>query len=50
MVRNIVGTAVEAGLGRISQERFREIIDLKDRKTAGPKAPARGLFLVEVRY
>lgn len=50
MVRNIVGTVVEAGLGKISPERFKEIIDLQDRQLAGVKAPPQGLFLVKVRY
>ena len=50
MVRNIVGTVVEAGLGKIGPERFKEIIDLQDRQLAGVKAPPQGLFLVEVRY
>ena len=50
MVRNIVGTVVEAGLGKISPERFKEIIDLQDRQLAGVKAPPQGLFLVKVTY
>ena len=50
MVRNIVGTVVEAGLGKMSPERFKEIIDLKDRQLAGVKAPPQGLFLVKVKY
>jgi tRNA pseudouridine38-40 synthase len=50
MVRNIVGTVVEAGLGKISPRRFREIVSLKDRQAAGVKAPPQGLFLVEVKY
>lgn len=50
MVRNIVGTMVEAGLGKISTSWFKEIVSLKDRRLAGVKAPPQGLFLVEVRY
>ena len=50
MVRNIVGTVVEAGLGKISPERFKEIIDLRERGAAGMKAPPQGLFLVKVIY
>ncbi|MBW1852570.1 MAG: tRNA pseudouridine(38-40) synthase TruA [Deltaproteobacteria bacterium] len=50
MVRNIVGTVVEAGLGKINVDRFREILESKDRQLAGIKAPAQGLFLVVVRY
>ncbi len=50
MVRNITGTVVQAGLGKITVDRFREILRSKDRRRAGIKAPARGLFLVCVRY
>ena len=50
MVRAIVGTLVEVGKGRVSLEGFREILELKDRSKAGPTAPARGLFLKEVKY
>ncbi len=50
MVRNIVGTVVQVGYGKISLERFKEIFEAKDRRLAGKKAPAQGLFLVEVKY
>ena len=50
MVRNIVGTVVEVGLGKMSTDRFREVLESKDRQAAGIKAPAQGLFLVSVRY
>jgi tRNA pseudouridine38-40 synthase len=50
MVRNIVGTVVEAGLGKISADEFRVILESKDRSLAGIKAPAQGLYLVKVEY
>lgn len=50
MVRSIVGTLVEVGKGRIHHEEFKEILESKDRKKAGPTAPAHGLFLKEVKY
>ncbi len=50
MVRNIVGTAVAAGAGRISVEDFHHILEAKDRTLAGRKAPPNGLFLVRVIY
>ena len=50
MVRAIVGTLVEVGRGKISAQEFKRILDSKDRKEAGPTAPAQGLFLKEVRY
>lgn len=50
MVRNIVGTLVEVGRGRLSPDAVREILGAKDRNLAGPTAPARGLILVGVKY
>jgi tRNA pseudouridine38-40 synthase len=50
MVRNIVGTIVEAGSGRITLDEFMGIVEAKDRKRAGVKAPPQGLFLMMVRY
>jgi tRNA pseudouridine38-40 synthase len=50
MVRSIVGTLVEIGKGRMKSEDLRKILNSKDRKEAGPTAPAQGLFLKEVRY
>ena len=50
MVRNLVGTLVDVGTGKIPPERFKEIIEAKNRDLAGATAPARGLFLVAVRY
>ena len=50
MVRNIVGTVVDAGLGKITVETFKSILDAKDRSRAGIKAPPYGLFLAEVTY
>ncbi len=50
MVRSIVGTLVEVGKGKINPEEFQKILTLKDRKKAGPTAPAHGLFLREVKY
>lgn len=48
MVRNLVGTLVYVGLGKISIERFKDIINSGDRRNAGPTAPAYGLFLKNV--
>jgi tRNA pseudouridine38-40 synthase len=50
MVRNIVGTLVEVGLGRIDPSGFQAILGARDRRRASSKAPPQGLFLVEVRY
>ena len=50
MVRNIVGTLVEAGVGRVEPEKMTEIIEAKDRRAAGPIAPAEGLCLMWIKY
>ena len=50
MVRIIVGTLMEVGLGRISPEQINTILESKDREQAGPTAEAKGLFLVDVGY
>jgi len=50
MVRNIAGTLVEVGWGERSPASFAKLLELRDRTLAGPTAPARGLFLVEVKY
>jgi tRNA pseudouridine38-40 synthase len=50
MVRNIVGTLVEIGRGSLQVSDLERILAARDRTTAGPTAPARGLFLVEVHY
>jgi len=50
MVRNIVGTLVDVGLGKISPDEFQRILTSKDRQQAGITAPAHGLFLGEVKY
>jgi tRNA pseudouridine38-40 synthase len=50
MVRNIVGTLVDVGLGKTMPEEFQRILISKDRGQAGATAPAHGLFLREVKY
>lgn len=50
MARNIAGTLVELARGRYKGESIKKILRAKDRKLAGPTAPARGLFLVKVQY
>ncbi len=50
MVRNIVGTLAEVGLGKIFPDGVRDILRSRDRSRAGATAPARGLFLVSVLY
>lgn len=50
MVRAIVGTLLEIGLGRIKLHDFEEIINSKNRQYAGAAVPACGLFLTKVVY
>ena len=50
MVRAIVGTMVDAGVGRLQAGDIRGILLSKDRSTAGQVAPAHGLCLWEVGY
>ena len=50
MVRNIVGTLVEIGIGRMKPEKIPEILNAKDRRAAGPIAPAGGLCLMWIKY
>lgn len=50
MVRIIVGTIVDVGLGKIKVEDIPEIIESKDRTKAGKTLPPHGLYLVQVRY
>lgn len=50
MVRNIVGTLIDVGMGRRTTASFKELLELKDRKLAGVTAPPHGLFLKDVKY
>ncbi|MSO20576.1 MAG: tRNA pseudouridine(38-40) synthase TruA [Acidobacteria bacterium] len=50
MVRNIVGLLIEMGHHRRQVHEIAEIIAARDRRRAGPTAPARGLHLVHVEY
>jgi tRNA pseudouridine38-40 synthase len=50
MVRNIVGTLVDVGLGKVTPAGFKDILESKNRSNASATAPAHGLFLMEVKY
>jgi tRNA pseudouridine38-40 synthase len=50
MVRNIVGTVVNAGKGKHSADHIGEILRARDRSAAGVNAPPNGLFLWRVSY
>jgi tRNA pseudouridine38-40 synthase len=50
MVRNMVGTLLEIGRGRLTPADMDLILAARDRRRAGPTIAARGLFLMRVRY
>jgi tRNA pseudouridine38-40 synthase len=50
MVRNIVGTLILAGRGKVSKGGLKDILLARDRKKAGQTAPACGLCLIKVKY
>ena len=50
MVRCIVGTLIYVGRGIYKPEHVQEILEKKDRKVAGPNAPAHGLVLKDIKY
>ena len=50
MVRAVVGTLVEVGLGKKTVQDFRKIIESKKRSEAGLSVPAQGLFLTKIIY
>jgi tRNA pseudouridine38-40 synthase len=50
MVRAIVGTLLVVGYGKLSLAEFQQVIQQKDRCSAGMSVPAQGLFLAEILY
>ncbi len=50
MVRAIVGTLLDVGRGVLTIEQFREIIEKKDRCSAGMSVPGHALFLADITY
>jgi tRNA pseudouridine38-40 synthase len=50
MVRNMVGTLVEVGLGRRKPGDVKQILAAHDRRQAGKTAPPHGLCLIRVCY
>lgn len=50
VVRNLVGTCVQVGMGRLQPEAVSEMLAARQRTYAGPKAPAGGLYLSKVFY
>ncbi len=50
MVRNIVGTLIEVGLGKLNPTDIKGILQARDRTSSGPTAPATGLYLKKIQY
>ena len=50
MVRNIAGTLIEIGRGYFPEGSMKKILESRNRKEAGPTAPAKGLTLVEIKF
>ena len=50
MVRIIAGTLFDVGIGKIAPEDIPVILEKKDRKAAGPTAPAHGLTMIGIEY
>ena len=50
MVRAVVGTLLEVGYGKLSLADFQQVIQQKDRCSAGMSVPAQGLFLADIQY
>ncbi len=50
MVRTIVGTLIQVGIGELEPKQMFQILEAKDRTKAGPTAPAQGLTLIRVNY
>ena len=50
MIRSLVGTLMQVGLGKLKTTDVKRILEARDRRKAGPTAPAKGLFLIEVKY
>jgi len=50
MVRNIVGSLVEVGIGRWPKDKMKTVLEACDRTAAGPIAPPQGLCLMRIKY
>jgi tRNA pseudouridine38-40 synthase len=50
MVRNIVGTLLEVGRGRLQPAGIPRLIEVRDRTQSGPTVPPQGLCLASIEY
>ncbi len=50
MVRAVVGTLLEVGLGRMNEQEFDQVLESKNRSAAGPSVPGHALYLTKIDY
>ncbi|NQW36232.1 MAG: tRNA pseudouridine(38-40) synthase TruA [Flavobacteriales bacterium] len=50
MVRAVVGTLIDIGLGKNTPETMKAVIESRNRQKAGFSVPAKGLFLTKIIY
>ena len=50
MVRAIVGTLLKAGLDKMNDKEFKDILESRSRSEAGVSVPAHGLYLTDITY
>ncbi|NQX85567.1 MAG: tRNA pseudouridine(38-40) synthase TruA [Flavobacteriaceae bacterium] len=50
MVRAIVGTMLDIGVGKMKVEMLHDVIASKNRANAGASVPAHGLYLTDIKY
>lgn len=50
MVRNLVGTSVDVGKGKLQVDSLVDLLNQKDRTAAGVTAPAHGLTLYKINF
>jgi tRNA pseudouridine38-40 synthase len=49
-VRNTVGLLIRVGLGKVSLDDFKKVMEMEKAGTARPAAPPQGLYLMKVNY
>jgi tRNA pseudouridine38-40 synthase len=50
MIRTVMGTLLDVGRGKLTREEFKRILESRDRRNAGATIPAKGLYLLSVKY
>ena len=50
MIRNIMGTLIDVGIGRLEPDQMKEILESKDRQKASKTVSPEGLYLIGIKY